>query len=91
MSALLLFSIVPSSPSAESDALSSSPALNTPTTEVKFTVVAEVPSAYTNPVAPEVTPVTNTPPFACEARSVGDGVELKVSFVNGRISNKYNL
>ena len=88
---LPLFSIVPPSPSAESDALSSSPATNVPTTEVRFTEVPEVPSSNTNPVAPEVTPVINTPPFACEAISVGEGVPLKVSFVNGRISNRYSL
>ena len=77
--------------SAESDAVIFSPTWKVPTTEVRFKTVAEVPSLYTSPVAPDVTPVTRTPPFACVARSVGDGVSLKVSFVNGRISNKYSL
>ena len=42
---------------AESDAISFSPELNTPTTFVKLIVVDDVPDAKTKPVAPEVLPL----------------------------------
>ena len=77
--------------SDESDAVIFSPTKKLPTTVVRLTLAEDVPSLCTNPVAPEVTPVTRTPPLVCVARSVGDGVSLKVSLVKGRISNIYNL
>ena len=56
-STLLEFSTI-SSDSAESDAVIFSPATKEPTTFVRLTFVALVPSPNTNPVAPLVTPFT---------------------------------
>ena len=49
--------------SAESETLIFSPVENDPVTFCKFTNSFAVPSANTIPVAPEVTPVTKTPPL----------------------------
>ena len=80
-----------SSVSAESEAVIFSPAANSPTTFVKSTVAALVPSPKTKPVAPDDTPLIWTPPSPWVAIRVGLGVPLIVSLVKGLTSNKYNL
>ena len=89
-SALLLFSTI-LSVSEESDAVIVSPVTNVPVTDVNTTLVAEVPVAKTNPVAPDVEPFTCIPPLEKLDVRVGLGVPLKVSVVNSFTSNKNNL
>ena len=74
-----------------SDAENFSPALNEPETFVKIRSVPDVPSAKTQPVAPEVSPLTWTPPLPWLASNVGEGVPDKVIIVNGLKSHRYNL
>ena len=88
ISVLAAFSISPPV-SAESDAISFSPATKFPITVVKTSVVPEVKELWTNPIAPEVAPLICTPPLVWVASKVGLGVSLKVINVNGLISKRY--